>query len=1052
MPRQLADSRYEDDRPTLSDLRDGNVYSSAAYANWLSRDGTQVRFSPNVVKDIYKALEQESFSQKSLLLLEGLQYVEHNGQVVPGGGETNDDDGRSNSGAVIYAERMIEFLTDLLSQLPTRRYVHGLLEDLQILTCVRLSPLYTLRKNHSLRELVALLEHFHFFQDDLETEDDSSPIPDLHYRSKVARLQKESLRVSKEKLMVLGLANLASITQKDDLSSHLSVLDDAELRELSRRLGFRQNYPEGVPCSIDRNFLMTSILETFCRRPTVSDIVRGSSLLPNEESLFERPFTPKLDDYNGARPLALPKSNLQYLSTSDFLWRMFSLYKTESYFEIKRDLQETLRKLKPRLQNGSIVFGGNSKMAMRINRISILEVAPPLVGETVPAFVRAELDLPFDTVSGDVKKEWESLRPDDVVFLLSICPRDRQEASISDTTATFPDGTRIQILRCAEVLQAPGDHRQRGASTQTNDGRKLHINLDCKMYMADKKRAEFSSDIYESLNLIIRRKGVENNFKPVLASIQSLIQESGNPLPRWFKDTFLGCGDPAEAYYTNMKPIAESINFGHTFLNMRHLQETLSGSSHLHMNIPSESLDPPFVFTKAVTNTASAGREESTQTETKLKYDISGPKPSNPTPSLDQPKKHSNLVRYTSAQVEAIFSGTNPGLSLIIGPPGTGKTDVATQIICNLYHNFPNERTLLLAHSNQALNQLFLKISDRDIEERHLLRLGHGEDELQLHSQHNKYGRIESLMERRLKLLEEVDRLALSIQAPGAHGNSCETASYFNKVYVKPLWQGFKDTLSLAPNTETIRSNFPFNNYFSSALQPVIPLDGSFDSMLQAAEGCYEHISKIFAELNDIMPFELLRSARDKTSYLLSTEARIIAMTTTYAAIKRDEIVRQGFRYDNIVMEEAAQVTEIETFIPLTLQKNTGDGSPIKRIVLCGDHLQNAPVVQNTALRNFANMEQSLFARLTRLGVPTTRLDKQGRARPSIASLYSWRYPGLGNLDYLHQQTEFLTANAGFQHEFQFINVEDYQGRGEQEPSPHFLQNLGEAEYAANGP
>ena len=44
---------------------------------------------------------------------------------------------------------------------------------------------------------------------------------------------------------------------------------------------------------------------------------------------------------------------------------------------------------------------------------------------------------------------------------------------------------------------------------------------------------------------------------------------------------------------------------------------------------------------------------------------------------------------------------------------------------------YPLQRTLLVTHSNQALNQLFEKIMALDIDERHLLRLGHGEEELQ---------------------------------------------------------------------------------------------------------------------------------------------------------------------------------------------------------------------------------------------------------------------------------------------------------------------------------
>ena len=42
--------------------------------------------------------------------------------------------------------------------------------------------------------------------------------------------------------------------------------------------------------------------------------------------------------------------------------------------------------------------------------------------------------------------------------------------------------------------------------------------------------------------------------------------------------------------------------------------------------------------------------------------------------------------------------------------PGTGKTDAAVQIMHILYHNCPNQRTLVVTHSNQALNDLFAKV------------------------------------------------------------------------------------------------------------------------------------------------------------------------------------------------------------------------------------------------------------------------------------------------------------------------------------------------------
>jgi intron-binding protein aquarius len=166
-------------------------------------------------------------------------------------------------------------------------------------------------------------------------------------------------------------------------------------------------------------------------------------------------------------------------------------------------------------------------------------------------------------------------------------------------------------------------------------------------------------------------------------------------------------------------------------------------------------------------------------------------------------------------------------------------------------------------------------------------------------------------------------------------------------------------------------------------------------------------------------------------------------------------------------MEEAAQVLEIETFVPLALQNpdpTVPGGCRLKRVVLIGDHHQLPPVVKNPAFQKYGKLDQSLFARLVRLGVPTVQLDAQGRARPGIAKLYSWRYNNLGNLPAVTgtvagatapgsssaaavRAAEYCLPNPGFAHEFQFVNVGDFQGAGESVPTPHFFQNLGEAEF-----
>ena len=41
-------------------------------------------------------------------------------------------------------------------------------------------------------------------------------------------------------------------------------------------------------------------------------------------------------------------------------------------------------------------------------------------------------------------------------------------------------------------------------------------------------------------------------------------------------------------------------------------------------------------------------------------------------------------------------------------------------------------------------------------------------------------------------------------------------------------------------------------------------------------------------------------------------------------------------------------------------------------------------------------------------------------------------------------------VHSGLAFDYQLVNVDDYQGAGESSPSPHFYQNLGEAEFVVS--
>lgn len=970
----------------------------------------------------------------------------------------------ATSQEMVYCERFSEFLIDLISQLPTRRYTNPLLQDLNILPVLRTSAFHSRQEGALLRDLTNLLEHFQNFDiDDLgNTKSGPEGARKAHYNA-LARLQKVAFQHFESKLKVLAFSNYGSINKRNELQSHLTPLNDAELQQLCSLLGIRTSYPTSSGLSANRAVLLETLLSSFSLPRSFQDAVSQLSVVPTESSLYDPTFL-RNEVYDGSRPLGIPKLNLHYLTLSDFMWRSFQLYQAEAFYSIRKDMESVVRRLKPTSsRDRGTSFEGFSRMALSIDKPAIIEVGVPKVGSAIPSFVRAEVILDVSRLNDNIRRDWDNLRPRDTVFLLAVKAPETSRQLTNGHSEGAPEVTQsFTVLRTAEVVQVLDENSRSLRDAQANGHisrprrRRLLLDLDPKAYQSDKESAaKGKADIYASINVIVRRQSRENNFKPVLHTIQRLVS-SNTSLPSWLQEVFLGYGDPSSASFPSLPDRLESIDYLDTFLDWQHLTESFPHKTLDSASENGSTMEPPFVLRMATQPTDEAPRnpkkrrrEEMEQDSSSLNVSTYKPKNTGPYP-VDARRK--NTIRFTPKQVEAVVSGTQPGLTVVVGPPGTGKTDVATQIINLLYHNFPAERILLVAHSNQALNQLFQKIIALDIDPRHLLRLGHGEEELDTEVSYSKYGRVESFLENRQAYLAEVNRLAASINAEGAHGSSCETADYFNQVFVKPAWSRFWDIVNADEATvESSLAAFPFYKFFSNApVATLFPSDASLDELRDTASGCQYHIDKIFSELEAIRPFEILRNNRDQANHLLVKEARIIAMTSTHAAMRRSEIADSGFHYDTLIMEEAAQVTEIESFVPCAMQNphpKTGE-LPLKRIVLVGDHLQNSPIVQNMALRQYANFEQSLFLRLVRLGVPTVQLDQQGRCRPSIANLFKWRYQNLGNLPHLTQLPEFAFSNAGFRWDYQFIDVPDYQGHGEREPTPHFIQNLGEAEYA----
>lgn len=960
--------------------------------------------------------------------------------------------GKVKEEKIVYCERFVEFLIDVEAQLPTRRFFNALMDDSHIVTISLLSNLAKRKEGQLFTELLDMLKVYAEFEIDEQTGEALTIHNriDLHY-NRVLALQKVAFKHFPD-LHQFAIANVASVDSREALLKYFKPLSNYDLHKLLGYLNMLPMPEENSSPQFETKYMLELLAGYHERKKSQLEQINEMPLYPTEDIIWDENIVPT-EYYNGEGTLALPKINLQFLTLHDYLLRNYNLFRLESTYEIRQDIEDAVTHMKPwRAEDGSTYFGGWARMAQPIVGLNVVEVAKPRVGEGHPAQVRADVTVTLSVIPS-IKAEWEGLRKHDVAFLITLRPPG-DIGKKYDYHAPFIPQVGLMFVRGCEIegmLDSEGKVIEEGPEPKpelSGDTRTYRIFLDPNQYQQDMTATvEGAADVYETFNVIMRRKPKENNFKAVLETIRDLMN-TDCVVPDWLHDLILGYGSPDAAHYSQMPNKYPLLDWNDTFLSIDHLRASYPDHDIEMTTDDVAKHKPPFKLTFREEEPGTNKRKEGEDTPTPVKKIIAQPHviPNRGPYPYSEPKK--NQIPFTPTQIEAVKAGMQPGLTMVVGPPGTGKTDVAVQIISNIYHNFPDQRTLIVTHSNQALNQLFEKIMALDIDERHLLRLGHGEEALETEKDFSRYGRVNYVLAQRLELLQEVSRLQESLNVKGDMSYTCETAGYFYMYQILARWEEFLGKLRKLKEkkVEKVKELFPFNEFFKNAPQPLFK-GRTYAEDMDIAEGCFRHVKKMFTQLDEFRAFELLRSGADRANYLLIKEAKIIAMTCTHAALKRRDLVDVGFKFDNIMMEEAAQILEIETFIPLLLQNPEDNNNRLKRWIMIGDHHQLPPVIKNMAFQKFSNMEQSLFTRLVRLGVPTVDLDAQGRARASIANLYTWRYKKLGSLPHVVTYPEYQLSNAGFEFDYQLVNVENFNGVGESEPNPYFFQNLGEAEY-----
>jgi intron-binding protein aquarius len=230
------------------------------------------------------------------------------------------------------------------------------------------------------------------------------------------------------------------------------------------------------------------------------------------------------------------------------------------------------------------------------------------------------VEVDISRFQGAIREEWESLRDHDVVFLICIKnpkmeagktanefekertsiargqkPKQTRDFNWVEEDFDFPETFGVQYVRGGEIFEVRDeddvvlndftkpDERKSG---RVGAKRRLRLNLDSAQYYTDMTAGV---SCYETLNLLVRRKPKENNFRAILETIRDLMNTAavGKAVPTWLHDVFLGYGDPSAAHYRNMpgqpsedgakeddSRVWEEADYTDTFLDAAHLVES----------------------------------------------------------------------------------------------------------------------------------------------------------------------------------------------------------------------------------------------------------------------------------------------------------------------------------------------------------------------------------------------------------------------------------------------------------------------------------------------
>lgn len=366
--------------------------------------------------------------------------------------------------------------------------------------------------------------------------------------------------------------SVGSADTREKLAEIFSYLDEADLKLLAQKLNlFIPDHDEADPVLAIltekegyKLIIEEILIGRLKARKSMLERIKETPLFPTEAEIWKAPSKLKDHDFHDSvdfrESYALDRITYGFINLEDYLIRHYHLWRQAFSLEVKKLVEDNVALLHPEFERHTGIvkeFRGWSAQTVEVKEFTVFEVDKPRVGEAIPRRILAEVKYSTVEMNAKCRAEWESLKAQDSLFLLSMNKKVTEELANElahpELQSFFASSGIIQMRGC-DLVSHLDEERNKINTTEfrrkTDVSKKgytrfLQVHLEPNQYSRDLNTLGKATPD-RGFSIALKRHEHAQNYPAYLKLIVSLL-EHGAELPNWLEQVVIGKHPAADA-------------------------------------------------------------------------------------------------------------------------------------------------------------------------------------------------------------------------------------------------------------------------------------------------------------------------------------------------------------------------------------------------------------------------------------------------------------------------------------------------------------------------